>query len=766
MKKKTLLFLCLSCFYSYYAMAQQDWASYVQTMIGTDNSKTLTATLFGKGVAEKGQVIPAVFSPYGMNFWTPQTEDTELKSVSPYYYKNTRIQGFRNSHWINGGCTQDYGSVTLMPVSGKLKCQPKDRASLFSHSKEISTPYYYSVQLEDYGVNAEMTGTSRAGIFRFTYQKDGDAYLVVNPNNDEGEGYIEYDPVKNEIRGYNPVYRIYQGFGQSAGFSGYFIIALNTKVSSYGIYKDSKTFEGVKSVGKAKGIGVYVKFQTKKDSPVLVKVGSSFTGMEGAANNLNKELPGWDFNKVKKNLHREWNIHLSAIQIDDNNEDTKQQFYSAMYRASFLPHAVSDVDGSHPSFSKGQPIVRTEGYAYYDDFSMWDTYRSLHPLLNIIEPGKSTEMIRSLLDKYDQGGWFPIFPCWNSYTSEMIGDHCISLIGDAYVKGIRNFDTKKAYKAMRQNAFETPEKYEDYKDGLGRRALDSYIKYGYIPLEDSVKEAFHREEQVSRTLEYAYDDYVLSVLAKKWDYEEDAEILAKRALNYRNVIDPRTGYAQGRHKDGKFIDEFNALKFCHFITEGTPCHYTWYVPHDVQGLAKSMGGKDAFVARLDSMFSEKRYWHGNEPCHQIGYLYNYMGMPWKTQKEVRHIVDTEYLNLPGGLSGNDDAGQMSSWYIFSTLGFYPVCPGTPNYIIGTPFFRKVVISLKSGKRFIILTPEASSKNIYIQKVLWNGEEYDKTYITHDMILKGGTLEFKMGDIPNKSWGTSDSSIPPSMSDIN
>jgi predicted alpha-1,2-mannosidase len=345
----------------------------------------------------------------------------------------------------------------------------------------------------------------------------------------------------------------------------------------------------------------------------------------------------------------------------------------------------------------------------------------------------------------------------------MIGDHCISLIGDAYVKGIHNFDIQKAYKAMRQNAFNQPATYNEYKDGLGRRALTSYLKYGYIPLEDSVKEAFHKAEQVSRTLEYAYDDYILSLLAAKWGHKADATLLAERAMNYRNVIDSRTGYVQGRHSDGSFLNENNEVKFCSFITEGTPCHYTWYVPHDVRGLMQCMGGREGFLARLDSMFTQKRYWHGNEPCHQIGYLFNYAGMPWKTQQTVHHIMETEYLNMPGGLSGNDDAGQMSAWYIFSAMGFYPVCPGTVNYVIGTPLFAKLTINLTNGNRFTILAPNVSSHNIYIQSVKWNGMHYNRNYITHDMIMSGGTLEFEMGAAPNKSWGTSTSSLPPSMS---
>jgi len=740
-----------------------DYNEYVEPRIGTSKSITPTASLFGKGDAEKGQVIPAVLEPHGMNFWTPQTESTELKSIAPYYYYSDKIQGFRNSHWINGGCTQDYGSMTLMPLSGSLKCLPQDRASHFKHDREISKPYYYSVELEDYSILSEMTGTSRTGIFRFTYDKAGKGYLIVQPNSDEGEGYLEYDEVKNEIRGYNPIHRIYQGWGEPAGYSGYFIIKLGIPVNDFGAFKGDSIFKGEKFITKKKNIGLYIGYQVKKKEQFEVVVGTSFTGFEGARKNLGKEIGNRDFDQIKEQLHEKWNSYLSIVKVDDTDELNKKIFYSAMYRAAFLPHVISDCDGSYPAFAKGTPIIKSKDHEYYDDYSMWDTYRALHPLLNIIAPKQSADMINSLLDKYDEGGWLPIFPCWNSYTSEMIGDHCVSLIGDAYVKGIRNFDIKKAYKAMRQNAFDTPTDYKDYKNGLGRRSLDSYIKYGYIPLEDSVKEAFHQQEQVSRTLEYAYDDYVLSLLAKEWGFANDARILEKRALNYRNVIDPLTGYAQGRHSNGLFVNEYNAVKFCPFITEGTPCHYTWYVPHDIQGLVQIMGGRKEFALRLDSMFSEKRYWHGNEPCHQIPYLFNYIGEPWKTQKEVRNILKTEYVDSPGGLSGNDDAGQMSAWYIFSAMGFYPVCPGTPNYVLGSPLFKKVTLNLANGKKFTIVAPDVSSKNIYIQEVKWNGKKYNRNYITHNMILQGGILEFFMGDVPNKKWGCSVSSIPPSIS---
>ena len=370
-------------------------------------------------------------------------------------------------------------------------------------------------------------------------------------------------------------------------------------------------------------------------------------------------------------------------------------------------------------------------------------------------------MMQSLVLKYEQGGWLPIFPCWNSYTAAMIGDHVIAAIGDAYVKGIRDFDIQKAYEGMRKNAFESPATFEEYANGMGRRALKSYLEYGYIPLQDSVQEAYHKNEQTSRTLEYAYDDFVLSQVAKSLGKTSDYEALARRSMNYKNVIDPNTGYAQGRNADGTFLKENNAFSFSRFITEGAPCHYTWYVPHDVEGLMTSLGGKSQFIAKLDSMFSEQRYWHGNEPCHQVAYLFNYAGQPWKTQQKVRHILETEYSNTPGGLAGNDDAGQMSAWYLFSAIGFYPVCPGTPYYVLGSPSFKNLSIRLENGKTFRMLAPNASEKNIYIQQVKLNGKKYTKNYISHEDIVGGAVLEFEMGPEPNKKWGSSPKDCPPS-----
>ena len=725
----------------------------INTFTGTSPSITKTAGLFGKKTEEFGQTLPAVLVPNGMNFWTPQTRWTEKKCVAPYYYKDAEFQGFRNSHWIVGGCTQDYGSFTL--AVGEKEWP-------LNHEQETSRPDYYAIMLPEAGVGAEMTTTSRAAIFRFTPLGKGETAdpllgdrvqqvqkgfrritLRLVPNSDEKESTITLDAANNRLYATNPVHRIYQGWGESAGFTGHYVLTWKDRLV------DSRITDSI----------AYLTFEVPEGRPLIVKAASSFTGKDGAWKNLQAEIPHWDFLKVRMQLNETWLQHFSKMSVEktEGGEMRLHQFYGAFYRASFLPHEINDVDGRYPQFAGKDSICslpkgRAGGGPSYMDFSMWDTYRAVHPLLNIISPTKSGAMMQSLVRMYEQGGWLPIFPCWNSYTAAMIGDHCVSVLADAYVKGIRNFDAEKAYEAMRKNAFETPASVEEYKNGMGRRALQSYLKYGYIPLEDEVSDAFHTNEQVSRTLEYAYDDFCVAQMAKALGKNDDYKVLMARSENWRNVLNPQTGYVDGRYADGRFQNEVSPFQKQKFITEGAPCHYSWYVPQNPKGLIAAMGGREQFVSKLDSMFTEGRYWHGNEPCHQVAYMFNYAGEPWRTQKYVRHILDTEYLDDAGGLSGNDDAGQMSAWLLFSYMGFYPVCPATPYYMIGSPVFPKLTLNLENGKAFTIIAENASSENIYIQSAELNGQPYTHNYLLHEDIMKGGELHFVMGNKPNPAWG--------------
>ena len=711
---------------------------YVDTRVGTAEATTMTAGLFGKGSEEHGQTVPAVCVPHGMTLWTPQTRDTEEKCIAPYYYADTELQGFRASHWISGGCTQDYGSVSLAALDGKLRTSPLSRASRLDRSSEVARPDYYSVTLPDEGLRAEMTGLSRSGIFRFTYDTDGIGHLVVNPNTDEGAGWIEVDTVRHEIRGCNPVHRIYQGWGEPAGFSGWFVVSYpeDLDVVSAGVFRGDDVYEGSVRADGAPGIGGYISFIHKKDNPVTFRVGNSFTSLSGARLNLEKELRELDFCGVMDECAQIWDSHLGKIEVEGGSDEDKGKFYGSLYRASLLPRVVSDVDGSYVSFAGTGEVLKMEpGRDYYDDYSMWDTYRAEHPLITVLDPKRSADMMYSLVLKAQQGGWMPIFPCWGSYTAAMIGDHCAAAIADAAAKGVTDFPMEEAYSYLRKNAFESPATRQEYVDGKGRRALESYLKYGYVPLEDGVEDAFHKKEQTSRTLEYAFDDFALSRLARQLGHNEDAEVLEKRSQNYRNVIDPKLGYANGRYADGTWADSINPFTFNTFITEGAPCHYTWYVPHDPEGLIGMLGGKENVEAKLDSLFELKRYWHGNEPCHQIVYLYDAVGRPDKAAKWIRHIMDTEYRDIPGGLAGNDDAGQMSAWYVFSAMGFYPVCPGLPEYWLGEPIFDKVTVHTAPDAAFTIeKTGSEGAPRL-------DGRPLDGYRLPHSALVSGSTLSF-------------------------
>lgn len=805
----------------------------INTMVGTAQANTKTAGKFGKGSEEHGQTLPAVLVPNGQNFWTPQTQDTEKKCIAPYYYKDTELQGFRNSHWIVGGCTQDYGSFTIATLGGKLRLQPEERATRFSHEDEVSHPHYYAVHLRDEHLKTEMTALSHSAIFRITPDQDEEVHIVINPNSDEGEGYIEIDTLHHIIYGYNPVHRIYQGWGEPAGFSGHFVLdysgELNFDVPSsdisnprygetpcgfddFGVFsKEEKTPQGLSAKGSRSG--AWLTFKGKAGKPIEIRAASSFTSKKNACDNLVGETAGgFDFDDFILNAETIWCDRLHAIDVESKDVAKVNQFYGALYRASFLPHEMSDVYGSYPTFSTGKVEILDSSDSsalddsadiadvlyvdtacvdsistiptIYGDFSMWDIYRAELPLYNIITPTLSGDMMQSLVNMYKEGGWMPIFPCWNSYTAAMIGDHSGVALADAYVKGIRSFDAKTAYEGMRKNAFESPKTFEEYKNGMGRRALNSYLKYGYIPMEDSVKEAFHTNEQTSRTLEYAFDDFAVAQLAKalaescsveakdgpytRQSLMTDYAELMRRSENWRNVINPKTGWADGRHQNGKWEGNTDLVHRKSYITEGATCHYTWYVPQNIQGLfnvinksvdksAKCLNRNvqgisqsdtmSAVVSRLDKMFDEGLYWHGNEPCHQVAYLYDAAGAPWKTQQRIHHILNTEYNDTPGGLSGNDDAGQMSAWYVFSAIGFYPVCPSTPYYYIGTPSFDKVTFNLENGKKFEIQAHGVGDKAFYIQKTLLNGKPMSGYQLSHDDILKGGKLEFWMGERP-------------------
>lgn len=709
--------------------------SYVDPMIGT---------------AAQGNTIPAVGLPFGMTQWTPQTNISEEKCEPPYVYTDNMLNGFRGSHWLSGSCTQDYGSVTLMPVTGKLVTDWKKYQAPFSHKDEISTPYYYKVALPKYDVTAELTATKRCGMMRLTAGKDGNLYVLVTPNSDRGKGYIKVEKDSNEIVGYNPAYRIYQGSGQPAGFSGYFVVQFMTPFTESGTFRSGTVLSG-QSLDGGNNIGAYVGFQMKKGGDILVRIGTSFTSIAEAKKNLAAEIPGWNFDAVSESAKAAWEKDLGGIKISGGTFKEKQIFYTAMYHTMQQPRLFSDVDGSYPMFSKQYRTGKLDKGEYYGDFSMWDIFRADLPLYELLSPERVDNLVRSIILKGKEGGWLPIFPCWNNYTSEMIGDHSTAFIASAFNKGIRDYNVSEAYRLMRRNAFDTPGQ-RDYIDGKGRRALDDYLKHGYLPLENHVPFAFHKNEQVSRTLEYAFDDYSLATVADTLGHKSDYDKLMKRAMNFRNVFDKACGLMRGRHADGSWTNNFSPDKEESYVTEGTPRQWTFFVPQDIPGLASLMGGRVKLELALDTLFMDDNYNPGNEPDQQTPFLYDFTPNPWKTQIQVHKLMRRYYTNGSAGLPGNDDAGQISAWYVFAALGFYPVNPVSNYYMLSSPAFPKIVLRLKGNTEVTIITHKKSSDSKYIYKVEWNGKPVNRDYVNYESLEKGGTLEFFLGDKPSK-WGS-------------
>jgi predicted alpha-1,2-mannosidase len=731
----------------------QNLIQYVQPLSGTASATTISAIKHSEagGSESNANTIPDVGLPFAMTQWTIQTRTTEIKCQPPYYYKDSLMSGFRGTHWLSGSCTQDYGSFTIMPVIGKLKTSVREFAVPFSHSNEIATPAYYKLTTEK--VVSEITSTLRCGMMQFTMQQDDSLYILVMPNSDKEKGFVKLNAATGEVWGYNPAHRIYQGWGEPAGFNGWFYIKMEKKILSSGTFSGSEVFS-TDSIINRKDIGAFAGFRLNKGEVLSIRIGTSFSSLEGAKNNLATEIGSKSFDEVKATAQQVWENALSQVIVETPVEKDKRIFYTAMYHSMQHPRLFSDVDGTYPKFSgryelKKMAFHRDVNPGYYDDFSMWDIYRAQLPLIEILKPALVNEFVQSVILKGDQGGWLPIFPCWNSYTAAMIGDHATAFIASAYNKGIRNYDVKAAYYLMRKNAFETPTDFKEYKNGMGRRALTSYIKYGFIPMEDSVQEAFHKKEQVSRTLEYAFDDYALSVVAKGLNKKDDYAKLYNRSMNYKNIFDKNVGMVRGKYISGKWYQPFNADKREPYITEGTPRQYTFYVPQDVPGLIQLMGGKKKLENALDSLFAKNEYWHGNEPGHQIPFMYNYTASPWKTQKQVQKILAEEYSDGPGGLSGNDDAGQMSAWYVFAAMGFYPVNPVSTTYQLCTPLFNKVTIKLAGNKKLEVITHKKNEHSEYIYKTMINGRLGQQFLIEHELFIKGGKIEIWLQEAPTK-----------------
>lgn len=657
----------------------------IDTRIGTAPCDAADSSAFGTGGELRGNTIPCVTAPHGLTYWTPQTTLGAGKGEPPYRWEAEEWMGFRASHWLDGGATQDYGSFHLLPGARPV---PLD------HSLETARPDWYRF------AGHELTGFGRSAILRLDCNR-----IAFGANTPYGDASVAFDPDTGEIRAENPVHRMYCGQGELAGHSSFAVVRFNKKAVSR-VFTDP--------------FRLVVDFEDSP-GPLLAKIGTSFTSAEAAAANLDGEIPGWDFDAVRAASAEAWEKRLSRVEISGGDPDAVRMFRTCLWRTSLGPRMVSDF---------GEPPD-------YDDFSLWDTFRALHPLIALLEPREAGDMMQALVRKYERGGWMPVFPMWGSYTSAMIGDHAASVLADAWVKGIRNFDAETAWEGVFKNALEIPPQ-DLYADGRGRRALGNYMWRGYIPVEDPVDFAFHAREQSSRTLEYAYDDWCASVLARSFGSKADLAYLLRRSGNWRNVFDPATRWVQGRRADGTFLAESNCFRRAFFVTEGTPCQYSFFVPHDVEGLVEFMG-PELFAERLDAMFDGNLHWHGNEPCHHIPWLYDFIGRPDRCQSTVSSILRREYRPTPGGLCGNDDAGQLSAWYVFAGLGFYPVCPGKPEYALGIPAFDRIVLHLDNGRKFTITRPPEASvcTNFYLGKTL-----LPTPFITHRDILQGKRLSFR------------------------
>jgi len=738
------------------SFSSQNYIDYVNPFIGTGGH---------------GHTFPGAVLPFGAIQLSPDTGIEGWDWCSGYHYSDTSIMGFSHTH-LSGTGAADYGEVRVMPIVGEIKTVPGSKEdpitgyrSRFRHETEISKPGYYSVFLDDYKVLAELTVSQRVGLHRYTFPKTDNAYIIIDLYHRIGDmaekawvNIVGNDEIVGYITG-----------GHFCGARDpqtiYFVAKFSKLFKEFGTWKVLKVNKGNREEAMTSKsdplIGAYVRYSTQEKEEILVKVAISYTGIDGARKSL-QEIPDWDFEKVKKEAQKKWEKELSKIEVEGNKED-KTKFYTALYHSFIHPSLFSDIDGKYIGTNDK---IYSSNYNHYTVFSLWDTFRSLHPLFALIQPQKDTEIIKSFLDIYIQSGWLPRWHKGNRETNCMIGTHSDSVIADAIVKGLRNFDLNKAYEAMSKNAM-----VESHDINQGRIGITDYKNLGYVP-------ADRYNQSVSRTLEYAYDDFCLAQVAKTLGKDEDYKLFIKRAQNYKNLYDSKVGFMRAKNMDGIWASSSSTFDptdaTSHHYTEGNAWQWTFFAPQDPYGLINLLGGEEKFIKKLDEFFTTKvpikgppditgiigQYAHGNEPSHHIAYFYVYARMPWKTQELVRHIVDSLYGTGLDGLCGNEDCGQMSAWYIFSSLGFYPFCPGNPIYTIGTPTFKKATIHLPSGKDFIIETENLSKENKYIQEVYLNGKPLDRAWLWHKEIIDGGKLTFKMGKSPNKSWATSQSSLPP------
>lgn len=701
------------------------------------------------GTGGHGHTYPGATLPFGMMQLSPDTGIEGWDWCSGYHYSDNSIMGFSHTHLSGTGAT-DYADILFMPTVGALKFLPGSKEkpeegyrSRFKHENEKATPGYYSVYLDDYKVKAELTVSMRAGLHKYTFPKTASANIII----DLKHGLDSDSEAMIKFVGMNRVEGMRKSHGWAKEHTFYFAAEFSKPYTSYGTVLDEKLNENNIEVS-GKNVKGYVRFATNNGEAVLVRIGISAVSIEGARKNLDKEIPHFDFDKTKQNAQKVWEKELSRIQVESKNEDQKKIFYTALYHTLITPNLFTDVDGKY--FGMDRRIHTTKGFDYYTVFSLWDTFRAEHPLFTIIDQKRAGDFVKTLLAKYDEIGLLPVWELASNETWCMIGYHSVPVIFDAYMKSIRGYDAKSALEAMKVSA---------ERNQHGQKL---YRERGYIP-------ADKENESVSKTLEYCYDDWCIAQLAKAIGAKEDYDKYNQRSLFYRNLFDKSTGFMRGKMSDGSWITPFEPKAVTQQYTEANAYQYNFFVPHDIKGMIDLHGGNENFVKKLDGLFAESdklegrfqpdisgligQYAHGNEPSHNFAYLYNYAGAPWKTQERIRGIMNELYTSKVDGLCGNDDCGQMSAWYVFSAMGFYPVTPGQNTYAIGSPIFDKVTINLENGKKFVISAKKNSEQNKFIQIASLNGTVYKHSYVTHEQIMSGGELVFVMNDKPNKLWGT-------------
>ena len=731
-----LLALCTlgACTFSQSSESKTDYTELVNPFIGTDFT---------------GNTYPGAQAPFGMVQLSPDNGLGGWDRISGYFYPDSTIAGFSHTH-LSGTGAGDLYDILFMPVTlpynetaeGGLGIHSK-----FSHNDEEASAGYYRVKLQDYNINVELTATPRCGVQRYTFPK-AESMVVLNLKKAMNwdftmDSQIEVVDSCN-IRGY----RFSEGWAR--GQKVYFATRFSRPFKAVEFDEAEIKLKGEK-VGTSK-IARFM-FDTEEGDQVTIVTALSGVSVEGAVKNLNAEAPHNDFNQYLAAAKADWNKHLQRIAVKGGNADDQVNFYTALYHSMIAPTIYSDVDGQY--YGPDKQVHQADGWVNYSTFSLWDTFRAAHPLFTYTEPERVGDMVQSFIAFYEQNGRLPVWNFWGSETDMMIGYHSVPVIVDAYLKGIGNFDAEKALEACIATS-----NIDEY------RGIGSYKKNGYIPY--NVTDQYNSENwSLSRTLEYAFDDFCIAEMAQKMGKTEIANEYYKRSQNYRNVFNPATGFMQPIDDKGVFQPNFNPDEYTAHICESNAWHYFWSVQHDIKGLVSLTGGQDKFAAKLDSMFTYipvgneelpifstgmiGQYAHGNEPSHHVIYLYNKVRQPWKAQKYAAQVMHELYTNAPAGLCGNEDCGQMSAWYVFSAMGFYPVNPVSGEYEIGTPLFPEMRLSLGNGKTFTVLAPNVSRENIYIQSVKVNGQPYDKSYITHQQIMDGSTVEFVMGNQPGEIW---------------